>query len=185
MKIEIYEKIQGEISMALRKAKRNDLVRVMEITRAVVPLMQAAGNTQWSDVYPGLPRFEQDCNNGSLYVYEEEGGIRGFVVVDDEHPEAYGGIGWEVPRAKSAAMHRMAVDPGSQGKGFAGHMVKSVESMLVDAGYAAIHTDTSLENGKMQYQFEKQGFEFRGRLHLDENEDDWYVAYEKVFKMDK
>src|SRR5699024_3291545 len=185
VKIEICEKIEREISMTLRKAERKDLARVMEITRSVVPLMQAAGNTQWSDVYPSLPRFEQDCNNGSLYVYEDGGGISGFVVVDDEHPAAYGSIGWKVPWTKSAAMHRMAVDPASQGKGFAGYMVKSVESMLVDRGYAAIHTDTSLENGKMQYQFEKWGFEFRGRLHLDENEDDWYVAYEKVFKMDK
>jgi len=183
MRIGICEKIQGEISMTLRKAERNDLVRVMEITRAVVPLMQAAGNTQWSDAYPSLSRFAMDCDNGSLYVFEEDGVLRGFVVVDDDHPKAYDDIGWEVPRTKSAAMHRMAVDPGSQGKGFAGHMVKSVESMLVDAGYLGIHTDTSLENGKMQYLFEKQGFEFRGRLHLDENEDDWYVAYEKVFKM--
>ncbi|AKG73142.1 GNAT family N-acetyltransferase [Salinicoccus halodurans] len=170
--------------MSLRKAERNDLSKVMEITRAVVPLMQASGNTQWSEVYPDMPRFEADLENGSLYVYEADDAVRGFVVVDDEHPEAYGEIRWEVSRTSSAAMHRMAVDPECQGKGFAGIMIKSVESLLVDEGYQGIHTDTSLENEKMQYQFEKNGFEFKGRLHLDENEDDWYVAYEKVFRKD-
>lgn len=166
--------------MVLRKTERNDLDRVMEITSAVIPLMKESGNTQWSDVYPNPTRFESDLKNGSLYVYEEEKQIRGFVVVDEEHPEAYGDIQWEIPRKSSAAMHRMAVDPACQGKGIAGRMIESAEAVLVDEGYRSIHTDTSLENEKMQYQFEKNGFVFRGRLHLDENEDDWYVAYEKV-----
>ncbi|WP_411843427.1 GNAT family N-acetyltransferase [Salinicoccus sp. HZC-1] len=171
--------------MRLRSADKEDLSRVMEITKAVVPFMQAAGNTQWSEIYPNMERFEKDCENGSLYIYEDDGLIRGFTVVDDEHPEAYNGIRWEIPRESCAAMHRMAVDPSCQGKGIAGDMIKRVESILVDAGYDGIHTDTSLENEKMQYQFEKNGFAFRGKLHLDENEDDWYVAYEKILKKDK
>lgn len=167
--------------MRLRKAEGNDLPRILEITSAVVPLMQASGNTQWTEVYPNISRFEADIENGSLHVYEDDAAVRGFVVTDNEHPHAYGNVQWKVPRASSAAMHRMAVDPECQGKGIAGRMIESVESVLVDEGYQSIHTDTSLENEKMQYQFEKKGFEFRGRLHLDENEMDWYVAYEKVF----
>src|SRR5699024_7195081 len=88
-----------------------------------------------------------------------------------------------IQKAQRCTGRQGIADVRRKREGFGGHMVKSVEFMLVDAGYLGIHTDTSLENGKMQYLFEKQGFEFRGRLHLDENEDDWYVAYEKVFKM--
>ena len=59
-------------------------------------------------------------------------------------------------------------------------MMKEVEDRLEAEGARAIHTDTSLENERMQKQFEKNGYIFRGKLHLDDNADDWYVAYEKV-----
>ena len=38
-----------------------------------------------------------------------------------------------------------------------------------------------MENKPMQQLFEKLGFEFRGKLNLDENLDNWYAAYEKIF----
>lgn len=75
----------------------------------------------------------------------------------------------------------MAVDPEFQGQGIASRMMKAIEALLIAEGIKGIHTDTSLENKKMQYQFEKNGYEFKGQLNLDENLDDWYVAYEKVF----
>lgn len=62
--------------MRLRKAEKQDLSEVMEITKAVVPLMVASGNTQWSESYPDAARFEADVENGSLYVLETEGGDR-------------------------------------------------------------------------------------------------------------
>ena len=63
-------------------------------------------------------------------------------------------------------------------------MMEEIEDMLIEKGIKGIHTDTSLENEKMQYQFEKNEFEFKGKLNLDDNLDDWYVAYEKVFEND-
>lgn len=167
--------------MSIRKAVHEDLERVMEIKEKVVPLMVGAGNTQWSDSYPDQSRFSRDVEAGSLYVFEEDGRLDGFVVVDDDHPAPYDEIQWEVPHAESRAMHRMAVDPSRQGRGIARKMMKAVEEKIEAEGYRGIHTDTSLENEKMQKQFEKNGYTFKGKLHLDDNEDDWYVAYEKVF----
>lgn len=168
--------------MALRKATIEDLVRVLEIKEEVVPLMQASGNTQWSDEYPGAQKFKEDLHNQSLHVFEEDGTVKGFAVVDNEHPYPYDDIPWELTRADSRALHRMAVDPRYQGQGIAAKMMRAIENMLVGRGVKGIHTDTSLENAKMQYQFEKNDFEFKGKLNLDDNLDDWYVAYEKVFE---
>lgn len=167
--------------MALRKAKEADLPRIMEIKESVVPLMIASGNTQWSEEYPDAERFKEDLRTRTLYVYEEGDMIKGFAVVDDEHPYPYDDIPWELTRADSRALHRMAVDPEHQGNGIAARMMTQIEDMLIEKGVRGIHTDTSLENEKMQYHFEKNDFEFKGKLNLDENLDDWYVAYEKVF----
>lgn len=165
----------------IRKADQKDLSRVMEIKEAVVPLMVAAGNTQWSLEYPNVQRFTKDIEAGTLYVYEAEEGIVGFVVVDDEHPKPYEEISWEVDASQAKAMHRMAVDPGVQGQGIAKKMMESIAGILEQQGVKGIHTDTSLENERMQKQFERNGYHYRGKLHLDDNIEDWYVAYEKTF----
>jgi ribosomal protein S18 acetylase RimI-like enzyme len=165
--------------MTLRVAKHSDLRRVMEITKNVIPLMIDSGNTQWSGDYPNEARFMQDINDGTLFVFEETD-IKGFVVIDGHHAEAYETITWTVPNFKSQAMHRMAVDPNFQGQGIATKIFKEAEKLIASAGFKGIHTDTSLENKTMQNMFEKNGYQFREKIHLDDNIDDWYVAYEKV-----
>ncbi|MCG1010261.1 GNAT family N-acetyltransferase [Salinicoccus sp. ID82-1] len=167
--------------MSIRKAVYEDLDTVMQIKEKVVPLMIAAGNSQWSDDYPNRERFSRDIEAGSLYVYEEAGTTVGFVVVDDDHPYPYDDIPWSLTRENSKAMHRMAVDPSKQGHGIARRMMAAMEAHIRSEGYGGIHTDTSLENEKMQKQFERNGYQFKGKLNLDDNEDDWYVAYEKTF----
>lgn len=169
--------------MFLREATEQDLPSILKIKERVVPIMQAAGNSQWSDKYPDEEKFTADLEEASLYVYEEGAVIKGFAVVDNKHPYPYDDIPWELTRADSRALHRMAVDPDFQGQGIASRMMEEIEARLIEAGIKGIHTDTSLENKKMQYQFEKNGYEFKGQLNLDENLDDWYVAYEKVFGM--
>lgn len=165
--------------MVLRQAGLSDLPQIMSITKNVIPLMVAAGNTQWSETYPNAEIFTQDINEGTLLVFEEKE-IKGFVVVDDNHAEAYEEISWTVPNSKSKAMHRMAVDPKFQGQRIAASIFKEAETFIRESGFEAIHTDTSLENKEMQSIFSKKGYSFKGKLHLDENIEDWYVAYEKV-----
>ncbi|GAA3728549.1 GNAT family N-acetyltransferase [Salinicoccus jeotgali] len=165
----------------IRQAEKKDLTRVMEIKEAVVPLMVAAGNTQWSSEYPNAQRFNRDIESGTLYVYESDEEIAGFVVVDDEHPKPYEEISWEVEASQAKAMHRMAVDPGVQGQGIARKMMEAIAEVLEQQGIKGIHTDTSLENERMQKQFERNGYHYRGKLHLDDNIEDWYIAYEKTF----
>lgn len=167
--------------MFLRVATAQDLPYILKIKEKVVPIMQASGNMQWSDKYPDEEKFTEDLKDAALYVYEEDMIIKGFAVVDNKHPYPYDDIPWELTRADSRALHRMAVNPDFQGQGIASRMMEGLETRLIEAGIRGIHTDTSLENKKMQYQFEKNGYEYKGRLNLDENLDDWYVAYEKVF----
>lgn len=167
--------------MFLRMATIQDLPYILKIKEKVVPIMQASGNFQWSDQYPNEGKFKEDLGDDSLYVYEENNMIKGFLAVDNKHPYPYDDIPWELTRADSRALHRMAVDPDFQGQGIASKMMREIEHRLAAAGIKGIHTDTSLENERMQSQFEKNGYEYRGQMNLDENLDDWYTAYEKVF----
>lgn len=79
------------------------------------------------------------------------------------------------------ALHRLAVDPQSQGQGIAQKILRGIIEIGQDKSYLGIHTDTSQENKPMQRLFAKLGFDYKGHLNLDDNLNDWYAAYEKVF----
>ena len=167
--------------MTLRLAKSDDVDRVMEIVESVIPAMHKAGNYQWGADYPTAEVFLNDVKNGSLYVYEEESVIKGCIVADENHAYAYDDIPWELARIDCLATHRLAISPNFQGQGLAQKIIQGIIDVGKERGYLGIHTDTSLENKPMQYLFGKLGFEFKGQLNLDDNLDDWYVAYEIVF----
>ncbi len=170
--------------MPLRIAKQEDLSRILEIKESVLPYMHKNGNMQWDESYPNETVFLKDIEEETLYLYERDDKIIAFIVVDDNHPFPYDDIPWELPMENAAAMHRFAVDPEYFGKGIARIMMEAIEELLIEDGYQGIHTDTSLENTHMQKQFTKNDFEYKGHLNLDENTDEWYVAYEKVFEQE-
>lgn len=168
--------------MSLRIATEEDLKRILEIKEAVIPYMINHGINQWDEKYPNMDIFLKDIEEETLYIYEKDNKVVAFVVVDDNHPYPYDDIPWELTMGETAALHRFAVDPEYHGQGIATQMMLEIEEILIKEGYQGIHTDTALENTHMQKQFSKNDFEYKGHLNLDENTDDWYVAYEKVFE---
>ncbi|MCK1977196.1 GNAT family N-acetyltransferase [Jeotgalicoccus huakuii] len=167
--------------MALRLAVMSDVPHIMDIVSRVIPEMHAVGNYQWDENYPNASVFQDDVKAESLYVFEEDGVIKGCITADDNHAFSYDDIPWELARIDCLATHRLAIDPNFQGQGLAQKIIREIIEVGKQKGYLGIHTDTSLENKAMQYLFTKLGFEFKGNLNLDDNLDDWYVAYEIVF----
>lgn len=167
--------------MGIRQGKESDIHTIMDIKNRVVKVMQKSGNKQWNENYPNEEIFLQDIKNRSLYVYEEDGEVLGFIVADDNHAFEYDDIPWELTRLDSIAFHRAAVNPDVHSKGIASKLMENAEKMFKEKGYLGVHSDTSLENIPMQRLFEKRGYEYRGKLNLHGRLDRWYVAYEKVF----
>lgn len=167
--------------MGIRKGQPSDIDTVISIKDSVVKLMKESGNNQWNDSYPSRDVLLNDIKNDHLFVYEEDETVLGFIVADDNHAFEYDDIPWELARLDSIAFHRAAVDPNAQGKGVASKLMDEVEAFFKNEGYLGVHTDTNLNNIPMQRLFEKRGYEYRGKLNLHNNLDEWYVAYEKVF----
>lgn len=170
-----------KMKMGIRKGKNSDIDDIMSIKNAVVILMKESGNNQWSESYPARDTLLNDIENENLYIYEEDGKVLGFIVADNHHAYEYDDIPWELARLDSIAFHRAAVDPRAQGKGIASKLFDEVEAHFKNEGYLGVHTDTNLNNLPMQSLFEKRGYEYRGKLNLHNNLNEWYVAYEKVF----
>ena len=65
----------------IRKAKISDVGTIMTIINETVKEMKSYGNNQWDENYPNSETFINDIKNDSLYVYEEDNNIKGFIYI--------------------------------------------------------------------------------------------------------
>ena len=77
-------------------------------------------------IYPTRKDAEKAINVGTLYVYEENNGIAGSMIVDKVQPAEYTKIIWEQTFANDEVMviHLLMVRPSKAGQGIATSLVR-------------------------------------------------------------
>ena len=146
----------------LRKAVTEDLDSIVDMMKQVIPLMQAAGNPQWSREYPARADFQKDIQAETLYVWEQEGRILGVVCVNFEEPEGYKTVAWSREQ-KATIVHRMAVAPEGRGRGIGTAMFLLAERIASENGTGYLRTDTYGTNQEMNGLMEKMGYRLMGQ----------------------
>lgn len=140
----------------IRKAKREDIGKIMEIVREAIALMNGEGNTQWDQSYPLPEDFFRDMDEGTLYVYDD-GEVRGFVCINWEQPPEYEPVAWKSDR-EATVIHRMAISEQSRGQGIAKLFMGYAEQIAQENGENYIRTDTNSMNTRMNEMFRKLGY---------------------------
>ncbi|MDA0843806.1 MAG: GNAT family N-acetyltransferase, partial [Bacteroidetes bacterium] len=103
----------------IRKALTDDLSDIIQITQACARHMIGQGIFQWNEQYPSLAAFRKDLENDELYVIEEEGEVKGAIVISTRMDDIYEPINWIAETSLNGYLHRLCVHPESQGKGYA------------------------------------------------------------------
>lgn len=164
----------------IRKAILSDLDGIMDIVKATVEIMNREGNYQWNAQYPVHKDFASDIENGSLYVYELDSKIAGFMCVDSDQPAEYEPLEWTSCQ-DFLIVHRAAISPDFRKRGIATKLLEYAEEIALSIGASSLRTDTSSENDKMNALFKKLGYEFRGLVKLGGRDID-FSCYEKILK---
>lgn len=147
----------------IRKAKKEDLSRLLEIYDIARVFMRENGNmTQWNAQYPGMGDLPNDIENGNLYVAQnDDGRIYGcFAMIAGEDP-TYGVIdgGEWLSDTPYAALHKVASDGTTRG-----FFTKCVA--FARQFHKHLRVDTHNDNIPMQKAILKNGFSFRGIIYL-------------------
>ncbi|MEJ6764469.1 MAG: GNAT family N-acetyltransferase, partial [Flavobacteriaceae bacterium] len=103
----------------IRKATIYDLDRIIEITKACAVFMISNKIFQWNEHYPNIETFEEDVLNQNLYVLEIKNELIGCLVISNKMDEFYSKVNWLTPNKNNLYLHRLAVDPDYQKKGYA------------------------------------------------------------------
>lgn len=149
----------------IRKATQKDIDRIMDIIERSVAIMRSSGNIQWNSEYPARGDILHDISEKTLYVYEDDISILGFICINQIQPDEYLDIEWNA-EPPFYALHRMAVDPDLRGKGIGGALMNFAEEHAAKNGVNYIRSDTFSKNTNMNRLFESCGYRKTGEVHF-------------------
>jgi GNAT superfamily N-acetyltransferase len=164
--------------MLVRRGTSEDVAAIMKLVRRVVPLMRATGNLQWDDAYPSAAVFERDVALEQLWVAVLDGEIAGVAAITQDQEPEYASVGWDL-NEPAIVVHRVAVDPGFQGKGVAGALMEQAEAVARGRGIAMLRVDTNSENQATQRLFPKLGYTLAGETGFSFRPGLRFLCYEK------
>jgi GNAT superfamily N-acetyltransferase len=167
--------------MIFRKGKISDLPRMMEIVRQAQVSIGKMGIDQWQNGYPSEEIMRHDIENGYSYVLTDDGGtviaIASLIYnCEPSYDRIYGGA-W-LSGGDFIVVHRMAVAEECKKKGIASRLLKEIEKQAVNRNIPSFKIDTHEGNIPMRRTFESNGFEYCGRIFLQDGHP--RVAYEKA-----
>ena len=118
-------------------------------------------------------------NEGSMYLYRNNGKIVGAMAVTMYQSEDYHAIDWsqQVADDEVAVIHILAVSPDSQGKGIGSEMVIEAIRMAKSEGMQTIRLDALASNTPAHKLYERLGFEYRGKQYLYAENTGWTDFY--------
>ncbi|RZJ58472.1 MAG: GNAT family N-acetyltransferase [Hymenobacter sp.] len=164
--------------LVIRRATVADLPAIVALVRAVVPLMNAAGNYQWTKEYPTEAIFQKDLDQQHLWVAELDGELAGVAALTQDQDAEYADADWDAAEP-AVVTHRLAVAPSAQGRGVAAALLQQAEHEARTLGLRTLRVDTNSENAATQRLFPKLGYRFAGEIRLAFRPGLRFFCYEK------
>jgi len=164
--------------LVIRRATVADLPAIVALVQALVPLMNAAGNYQWTSEYPNQAVFEKDITQNHLWVAELGGELAGIAALTQDQDAEYADADWDVTEP-ALVTHRLAVLPAAQGHGVAQALLQQAEHEARALGLRTLRVDTNSENAATQRLFPKLGYRFAGEIQLAFRPGLRFFCYEK------
>lgn len=172
--------------ITFRHSATVDVDAMDKIIKDAVRGLGAQGIPQWQKGYPNRELLVADIGNKIGYVLTDHDRVVALCAVTFAEEPAYlhisNGSWLTGDNASYATIHRMAVDAGLRGKGYASLLFSSVEDLAVQKGMESIRIDTHEQNLSMQKALEKSGFIRCGNITLcgGPEDGDPRIAYEKL-----
>lgn len=164
----------------IRKGKIEDIESIIELTKACAKTMIANGIYQWNEHYPNASAFTNDVERDELYVLELDSEIRGTIVISTFMDEEYKPIKWLTKYDHNIYIHRLAIHPSIQGKGFAQQLMNFAEQYAIENNYSSIRLDTFSQNKRNQKFYELRGYKRLGDIYFPKQSEYPFHCYELV-----
>ena len=163
----------------IRAAKLQDIPHILTITKACAVHMAKKGIFQWNEHYPDAEAFEKDIAREELFVLEDDRVI-GCITISTFMDQEYDAVEWLTSNGKNLYVHRLAVHPDLQGRGYAQQLMDFAETHAQQHQFASIRLDTFSQNQRNQRFYEQRGYQRLGDIYFPKQSEHPFHCYEKV-----
>ena len=140
----------------IRRAVIDDFTEILAAIVACREKLNAAGISQWDEVYPSERVIGAAINAESLYVLVQAGRILGGVGLDDNQPSEYEALTWS-NKPPILIAHHLFVRPDQQRRGFARRLMQFAGAMAARDG-ASIRLDAYSGNEAALALYDSMGY---------------------------
>lgn len=164
----------------IRKATNKDIDSILNLTKACAKFMIDNGIYQWNEHYPSRQAFENDVFRIELYVLEIQSEIVGCIVISTFMDEEYIPIKWLTTNENNLYIHRLAIHPEQQGKGYAQKLMAFAENFARKTQASSIRLDTFSQNKRNQKFYELRNYKRLGEIYFPKQSEFPFYCYELV-----
>ncbi|HLV13587.1 MAG TPA: GNAT family N-acetyltransferase [Xanthomarina sp.] len=164
----------------IRLATYKEIDSILAVTIACAVSMKNAGVFQWNEDYPNKEVFSKDVLRSELYVLEVQSEVVGCIVISTFMDEEYIPIKWLTPNSNNIYIHRLAVHPRMQGKGYARKLMDFAETHAKENYCTSIRLDTFSKNQRNQKFYELRNYKHVGEIHFPNQSEFPFYCYELV-----
>jgi ribosomal protein S18 acetylase RimI-like enzyme len=166
----------------IRLAVKREINEILKVTAACNLFMRANGIFQWTENYPSKKAFETDILRNELYVLTKDAEIIGCITVSSVIDDEYKPVKWLTKTSKHKYVHRLAVHPNYQGKGYAKKLMDFAEALAKEDSCISVRLDTFGKNRRNQKFYEARGYQRLEPIFFPAQSEHPFYCYELILE---
>lgn len=149
--------------LQFRKAQESDIERIWEIyLENHIEEEEGKAIIGWNrHIYPVKATAEAALSRGDLFVLEDESGVMGTAVINQEQMDVYplGNWQYDVSEDKIMVLHTLVISTKAARKGYAKQFVSFYEQYAKECGCPYLRMDTNERNIRARAMYQKLGYQ--------------------------
>lgn len=163
------------------EAKKSDLKNIHQLTKSCAKYLIEQEIFQWNEHYPSKEVLQKDIELQQIYKLEFENELAGIIVLTEIEDEEYKTVKWLTGNSKNLYIHRLAVHPKFQGKGFAQKLMNFAEDFAKTNKYNSVRLDTFSQNKRNNHFYQQRGYQKLEAIYFPKQSEHPFYCYELVF----
>jgi ribosomal protein S18 acetylase RimI-like enzyme len=169
--------------MLIIKASKQDLDQLLTVVKSCGKNLIDQGIFQWNEEYPKREDLLKDIELQELWKLEDKNRIIGLIVLTENEDAEYQDVKWLTKNHNNLYIHRLAVDPKFQGKGYAQKLMDFTEKYASENGYYSIRLDTFSQNKRNQNFYEQRNYVKLESIYFPKQSAFPFYCYEKIMNV--
>ena len=169
--------------MKISLANLSDLEPISTLIKSCTAHLIENGIFQWNNNYPSENILKGDIELQQLYKIKVNQVIIGCIVLTEIEDEVYKKVKWLTKSENNLYVHRLAIHPNFQGRGYAQKLMDFAEAYAITNNYVSIRLDTFSKNSRNQKFYEQRSYTKLGPIFIPSQSEHPFYCYEKILNV--